>query len=436
MPHSSSRRDRRHTATRAEASLLDAIPDPVCTVGLEDRVIRSVNAAVQEVLGYTPEDLVGQSTAVVYPDAESFEAFGRAARAAFAHGARYRGEWPLRAKDGAIVWFDITATAVGSGESAVAVSVLHDVSRRREAEAARRESDRTLATLMDNLPGMVYRCRNDRDRTMELVTEGARALTGYPPEVFLAGGPVSYASLIHPDDREMVWTSVQDALAERRPFRLIYRLAAREGEERWAWEQGAGVFAPDGRLVALEGLVLDVTERRRLGDRARQAQKLEAIGQLAGGVAHDFNNLLTAILGYGELLLESLPEDDPRRADVVEIRQAGQSAAALTQQLLAFSRRQILAPAILDLNEVVSRVTDDARARDRRGRAPRRAPAARPAARQGRSRPARADPDEPRRQRARRHADRRHADDRDAGGHARRGVPPTASARNRATACS
>ncbi len=356
MPQSSSRRDRRESLTGADLSLFDAIPDPVCIVHFDDRVVRYANAALRETLGYAPDEVIGQSTALFYESAEAFEAFGRAAQAAFAHGTRYRGEWPLRAKDGTVVWFDVTSTPAGSGEAAVAVSVLHDSSRRRAAEDARRESDRTLATLLENLPGAVYRCRNDRDWTMEVVTEGLQAVTGYPPEVFLEGGPVSYGSLIHPDDREMVWSAVQAAVAERRPFRLTYRVAAKGGEERWVWEQGAGVFAQDGRLVAREGLILDVTERRQLSDRAGQAQKLEAIGQLAGGVAHDFNNLLTAILGYGELLLESLAEDDPRRADVLEIRQAGQNAAALTQQLLAFSRRQILAPVVLDLNEVVTRV--------------------------------------------------------------------------------
>ncbi len=356
MSPPSPRRDRRDPSLPIDVSLLDAISDPVCIVSLEDRIIRYANVALREVLGYAPEEVVGRSTAMLYADADAFEMLGRAVRAAFERGTRYRGEWPLRARNGAILWFDVTSTPAGAGDSGVVVSVLHDVSRRREAEAARRESERTLATLMDNLPGMVYRCRHDRERTMELVTQGARALTGYEPQVFLAGGPVRYASLIHPDDRETVWAAVQEAVAERRPFRITYRLATRDGEERWVWEQGAAVFAPDGRLVALEGLVLDVTDRKRLGERMRQAQKLEAIGQLAGGVAHDFNNLLTAILGYGELLLESLPEDDPRRADVLAIREAGQSAAALTQQLLAFSRRQILAPRILDLNEVVSRV--------------------------------------------------------------------------------
>ncbi len=98
----------------------------------------------------------------------------------------------------------------------------------------------------------------------------------------------------------------------------------------------------------------DVTERNRLERQFQQAQKMEAIGQLAGGVAHDFNNLLTVILGYSEFLLETFPLDDSRRQDVGEIRKAGQSAGSLTRQLLAFSRKQILEPVVLDLNAVLA----------------------------------------------------------------------------------
>ena len=100
----------------------------------------------------------------------------------------------------------------------------------------------------------------------------------------------------------------------------------------------------------------DVTEQRRLEEQLRQAQKLEGIGQLAGGVAHDFNNVLTAILGFSELMLGKLPEDDPQRADLVEIKKAGQRAAALTRQLLAFSRKQILQPQVLEINALVAGV--------------------------------------------------------------------------------
>jgi PAS domain S-box-containing protein len=115
-----------------------------------------------------------------------------------------------------------------------------------------------------------------------------------------------------------------------------------------------GSFDADGRLHEIKGFLFDNTERKRLEDQLRQAQKMEAIGQLAGGVAHDFNNLLTAILGYCALLLEELPAGNQTRRDIEEIRAAGERAASLTRQLLAFSRKQALRPSVLDLNEIVS----------------------------------------------------------------------------------
>jgi len=103
-------------------------------------------------------------------------------------------------------------------------------------------------------------------------------------------------------------------------------------------------------------IVEDIDERKHLEDQLRHSQKMEAVGQLAGGVAHDFNNLLTAILGYCNLMLEELPREDPVRADLEEIRAAGERAAALTRQLLAFSRRQMLQPQIVDINTIVQQL--------------------------------------------------------------------------------
>lgn len=132
---------------------------------------------------------------------------------------------------------------------------------RRAAERQRQESHRALATLIANLPGVVYRCANDQDWTMHFISEGCTDLTGHTPDDFMSGR-VRFGEQIHPDDRERVWEQVQQAVAQRRPFRLQYRLGE-DQKIRWIWEQGQGVFAPSGELVAIEGFITDMSELRR-----------------------------------------------------------------------------------------------------------------------------------------------------------------------------
>ena len=132
------------------------------------------------------------------------------------------------------------------------------VASARDARALN-ESQRSLAALMGNLPGMAYRCRNDRQRTMEFVSEGCLELTGYLPEDLTANAKGSYSELIDPRDRDAVWTQVQDAVARRQRFHLTYRVRTATGASKWVWEQGTGVYSATSELKALEGLILDVT---------------------------------------------------------------------------------------------------------------------------------------------------------------------------------
>ena len=134
--------------------------------------------------------------------------------------------------------------------------------RQRLAEHGARESHRTLATLISNLPGIVYRCRNDHKWTMEFMSDGCLELTGYSAEAFVSGR-VNYASIVHPDDREQVWNAVQAGLADRRAYRATYRVRTQHGEERWLWEQGQAIYGGDGELIALEGFITDLTALRR-----------------------------------------------------------------------------------------------------------------------------------------------------------------------------
>ena len=137
------------------------------------------------------------------------------------------------------------------------------------------------------------------------------------------------------------------------PTRCEFRFIRRDGRVVWVLDQTIPLRDTDGKTLCHQGFLLDITEQKELEEQLRQSQKMEAIGQLAGGIAHDFNNMLTAITGYAELLAYSFDEDDARADDVDQIRKAATHAAALTRQLLAFSRKQVLLPQRLDVNEVV-----------------------------------------------------------------------------------
>jgi len=176
------------------------------------------------------------------------------------------------------------------------------------------------------------------------------------PAMFGPAGPprtrAEFFQRVHADDRPAVERSVGRALAGRGDHVVEFRTVWSDGTIRWIYGRARVTFTERGEPAALTGIALDVTERKELEHRLHQAQKLEAIGQLAGGVAHDFNNVLTAIIGYSDLLLLDT-RDGGVRADLEEIRKAGNRATAITQQLLAFGRRQLLHPKLVDVNQLV-----------------------------------------------------------------------------------
>ncbi|GAA3544520.1 response regulator [Zobellella aerophila] len=167
----------------------------------------------------------------------------------------------------------------------------------RKHERALRESQRQLATLMANLPGMAYRGLNDRKWTMAFLSEGCHALTGYAADDLIHGRP-SFAELVHPDDREALWEQVQAAIKERRPYRLEYRILTRDGSEKWVWEQGCGVFDADGELQALEGFITDITEQRRAQRELAEQVELTRAVQTRAEAAHQ--QLIEAIESISE----------------------------------------------------------------------------------------------------------------------------------------
>lgn len=236
------------------------------------------------------------------------------------------------------------------------------VVERMEADEALRAKEERFRTLVSNVPGAIFRCAFDPDWTTEFISDQIEEISGYPASDFVGSRVRSYASIIHPDDLETVERATAEGVEQGRSYLAEYRILHADGSVRFVYEKGQAVFSTGGEVLWIDGAIFDVSEQRRAQqalqeseEQLRQSQKMEAVGRLAGGVAHDFNNLLTAITGRTELVLDSLPASTPLREDVEEIRAAADRAASLTSQLLAFSRKSVLEPKVLDVNEVVTR---------------------------------------------------------------------------------
>jgi PAS domain S-box-containing protein len=234
--------------------------------------------------------------------------------------------------------------------------------QRKRAEDAVRDSEGFHRQAIENAEGVPFRLLfgpSVGSGRYSNVGSGMERLLEVPPEEMTEQRfydlvqeivPLSPGT---PEDREEARRRYLDGEIPR--YRAEVRIRTPAGQEKWIRDSSLPLRdEKTGRVIGALGILFDITEQKRLEDQLRQAQKMEAVGRLAGGVAHDFNNLLTAIGGYSDLLLADLATSDHRRGDVEEIKKAADRAAALTRQLLAFSRRQVLQPKVLDLNAVIA----------------------------------------------------------------------------------
>ncbi|WP_341734645.1 PAS domain S-box protein [Microcoleus sp. EPA2] len=314
-------------------------PDPMTITTFADGRLIEVNDSFLSMIGYSLEEALAYTVPQlnIWVNPEEREKFRKILQE---NGVVRNHEYEFRVKSGAVVVCLLSAELIDLDGELCMLAVMTDITDRKHAEEALRESQRTLATLMSNLPGMAYRFRND-DRSVEFVSEGCYQLAGYSPDEFIGTRKISLSELTHPEDRDILWNAIQVAVLENRPYQLTYRITSKSGEVKWVWEQGLGVFSESGELIALEGLITDISEQKRSEEallrsqtelteqkqqlehtlhELRQTQavlihteKMSTLGQMVAGVAHEINNPVSSVCGnlvhlshYTEDLLDLL----------------------------------------------------------------------------------------------------------------------------------
>jgi PAS domain S-box-containing protein len=316
-----------------------------------------VNAAFAQLFGYSTAEMLQLSMGdITHPD-DLAESYARRETLLAGGGHFFQMEKRYLHRDGHVLWglTNIALVRDASGQPRYYVGQVQDITERRLAEEALRFAQQRLQHVLASSPAVLYTLAVEgEDFRPTWISENVQEMLGYPVEEVFR--PNWWNEGIHPEDLPRVQAEMQQGLLKSGDVVTEYRFRHRDGKYHWVRTEQRLLRDAAGRPLEVVGSWSDITERKHLEDQYRQAQKMEAVGRLAGGVAHDFNNLLTVINGYGELVMATLPAGDPTRELVREVVAAGDRAAGLTRQLLAFSRKAILAPVVLDLKELVANV--------------------------------------------------------------------------------
>jgi PAS domain S-box-containing protein len=250
-------------------TLIETLNEGVWVIDREN-VTTFVNHKMAEILGYAVEEMTGRSLFAFMDDKGRQVCEVNIERRK--QGVKEQHDFEFLKKDGTRIYATLETTPITGkdGEYLGAIAGVADITDRKRSDEALRERERVFFTLISNLPGFVYRCANDRNWTMEYISEGCRGITGYAPEDFLGNAKVAFNDIVHPEFQKPLWDKWQDQLEKRGVFEEEYPIITNSRDTRWVWERGQGIFSDDGRLLYLEGFITDITDRKRVEEALRE----------------------------------------------------------------------------------------------------------------------------------------------------------------------
>ncbi len=254
-----------HTEREFISAVLETAEALVVVLDSQGRIVR-FNHACEMLSGYSFEEVQGKIVWDLLLPKEEISGVKHVFQelSPKTQSNQFENRWVTKDNETKLIAWSNTILGNKNGEVEYVIGTGIDITQRKKAESLLEENQRALSTLLNNLSGMAYRCRHDKDWTMEFVSDGSNELCGYRPKELIGKEAMSFGrEIIHPEDRQKVWEKISSALKASKSYQLVYRIHTANGSEKWVWEQGCGVSSPTGELVTLEGFITDITARKR-----------------------------------------------------------------------------------------------------------------------------------------------------------------------------
>ncbi len=340
--------ERLHRVEARYRILAEAASDAIITIDPAS-TITFANPAVEQIFGYAPDELVGRSLTLLMP--QYLRHLHQAGMDRYLGTGTRHLDWravevPGLHREGHELPLEVSFGESHAGGDHTFTGIIRDISERKRAEGALRASVERYRALVSATTSVVW--ITDRDGRLLEPQPTWEAYTGQPWEAHREFG---WMAMVHPEDREVIAAAWKEAVATRRAYEARGRLwNAPRGKYRHFAVRAIPVLGPEGRVHEWVGAIVDVEEQWQAEQRLRNAERLQAVGTLAGGVAHEVNNQMTGVLGFGALVLKALGPGHPQAADMRLVLESAERAARISQQLLAFTRQQLTRPRELDLH--------------------------------------------------------------------------------------